>query len=146
MPATQATHNRFFLRLLIILLLVTLGAAAVAGSYFKDTLPEPVAAFVSASNDAEFTSAQWIAFLLASIAIVAAVVGMIGLWWCRRWARWVFTISALAWPVMSGLVGFVAPDTLVSNFVEIAFNSAADMVTGAILALTWLGMSADFTR
>ena len=35
----QATRNRFFLRLLMILLVVTLGATMVAGEYFKDTLP-----------------------------------------------------------------------------------------------------------
>jgi hypothetical protein len=142
----QATRNRFFLRLLMILLVITVGATVIAGGYFKDTLPAALAAFVKADDDADVTSPQLIALLIASIAMVASVVGMVGLWWCRRWARWVFTIPALTWPLLGGLVGFLEPTALVSNFIETMFNSAVDTINGAILALIWLGMSADFDR
>jgi hypothetical protein len=142
----EATHNRFFLRLLMVLLVATVGATVAAGPYFHDTLPAPLAAFINASDDTNLTTPQVITFLIGLVSIVAGVVGMTGLWWCRRWARWVFTIPVLTWPVLGGVLAFVDPTLLISNFIQIGFNTAADMVNGAILALIWLGMSADFNR
>jgi hypothetical protein len=147
MIAMQSTDNQSILRLLIGLVVVTTGLTIYAGLRLEHTLPAPLYAFVhSQDNGAGLSPSQTIAGLVILVLYVLVVAGIIGLWWCRRWARWTFTIAALAMPVLSVYLGIVDPTTLIANAVESGANTASNMAIGATLAMIWLGMGPEFDQ
>jgi len=140
----QSADNRSVLRLLIALVLVTSGLAIYAALHFESTLPAPLLAFVHSQDNAEIAASQEIAATLTLLLFALALVGMAGLWWCRRWGRWAFTVAALASPIAAVLQAMADPTTSILNPIAMGANSASDMSIGAILILIWFGMGADF--
>src|ERR1700742_4176759 len=98
MIAMHSTDNTTILRLLIALVAVTTGLAMYAGMALNQTLPEPLYAFVQAHDNDSMSSSQVAAILLLLAWFVLAIVGMAGLWWCRSWGRWAFTVASLILP------------------------------------------------
>jgi hypothetical protein len=138
--------NRSILRLLILLVAVTTGLTVYASYRFDQTLPEPLVAFIHARDNAtaEVSSSEAFAGIAAMLLMIMTVTGLVGMWWCRRWARWIFTVAALAQPLLTAFLGWSSPATLISNAIESGANTASDMAIGATLALAWLVMEADF--
>jgi hypothetical protein len=139
------TDNRSILRLLILLVAVTTGMTMYAGLRFDQTLPPTLLTFVHARSDAEITVPGAVAAAALVLQLIGLLAGLVGMWWCRGWARWIFTVAALASPVLSVVLGLVDPRSLVSNAIEAGANSASDLAVGATLALIWFSMERDFT-
>jgi hypothetical protein len=137
--------NRAILRLLILLVAVTTGLAMYASYRLEQSLPPPLVDFVHTQNNTEVSAAQGIVALGVALSLVMLLAGLIGMWWCRRWARWLFTGGALAQPILTALVGWANPGALISNAIEAGANTASDMSVGATLVMVWLVMEADFT-
>jgi hypothetical protein len=136
--------NRAILRLLILLVAVTTGLAMYGGFRLEQTLPGPLVDFVRAQNTTEVSAAQGVVALGVMLSLGMMLAGLIGMWWCRRWARWLFTVGALAQPILTALVGWTNPAALISNAIEAGANTASDMTVGATLVVVWLVMEADF--
>jgi hypothetical protein len=140
------TDNRSILRLLILLVAVTSGMTLYAGPRFDQTLPQQLLTFIHArAADAELSTPEAIAAAAIGLQLIGMVVGLVGMWWCRRWARWIFTVAMLSSPVLTTLLGLSDPRSLVSNAIEAGANSASDLAVGATLALIWFSMERDFT-
>ncbi|HLH89954.1 MAG TPA: hypothetical protein VKX28_15990 [Xanthobacteraceae bacterium] len=138
--------NRSILRLLILLVAVTTGLTVYASVNLERTLPPQLLAFVHQRDDATTISTSMaVTTLVTFLLLVLLIAGMVGMWWCRRWARWSFTIAALSFPVLNVIIGMTDPTALVSNAIQSGANSASDMSIGATLALIWVGMEHDFT-
>jgi uncharacterized membrane protein (DUF2068 family) len=144
MSAMQSTDNQAILRLLIALVLVTTGLTFYAGVHLANTLPPPLYAFVQSQSNATVSTSQAAAALVVLALLVMAMAGMAGLWWCRRWGRWVFTVSSLALPVVTVIQAIADPTTLILNAIESGANTASNMAIGATLAMIWLGMGPEF--
>ncbi len=106
------------LRLLIVLAFVALVLEIAANTLFKNTLPAELAQFVKAQDSAPLTGSALAVGLFALIVLVFNYVGLIGLWWGKRWGRIAFSIGALLVPVLVTILGFVDSSSLVSNAVE----------------------------
>ncbi len=135
------TSQKTILRLLIVLAFVALVSEIGANSLFKNTLPPELAQFVKAHDAAPLTGS---ALAFALIVLVCNCVGLIGLWWGKRWARIVFSIGALLAPVVVIVVGFADSSTLISNAVELGASNVTAIIDGAILALIWFEMPKQF--
>ena len=142
----QSTDNQSILRLLISLVLVTTAMTFYAGVHLERTLPEPLHAFVRAQANGNISTSQAASALLVLACLVLAVAGMAGLWWCRRWGRWAFTVGSLALPVVTVVQAIADPTALIANAVESGANTASNMAIGATLAMIWLGMEAEFSE
>jgi len=140
----QSTDNQAILRLLLALVIVTTGLSIYANAQLQHTLPAPLYAFVHARDNASPPAPLVVAGLVILAWFVLAIVGMVGLWWCRRWGRWAFTVAGLALPIITVYVAIVDPTTLVMNGIESGANTASNMAIGATIAMIWLGMSAEF--
>jgi hypothetical protein len=139
------TDNRAILRLLILLVAVTTGLTIYASYRLEQTLPAPLIAFIHTRDNAEISTPDGIAATLTMLLWVTLLAGLFGMWWCRPWARWAFTVAALAQPVLMMVVGWTDPASLIFNAVAGGANTASDMSVGATLAMVWLVMEADFT-
>jgi hypothetical protein len=138
--------NRSVLRLLILLVAVTTGLTVYAGVNLDRTLPPQLLAFIHQRDDATTISTSMAVITLVNLLLLAMMIaGMVGMWWCRRWARWTFTVAVLSFPVLSVVIGMTDPTSLISNAIQSGANSASDMSIGATLALIWVGMEHDFT-
>ena len=142
----QSTDNQSILRLLISLVLVTTAMTFYAGVHLERTLPVPLYNFVHGQENANISTPQAVSALLVLALLVLAVAGMAGLWWCRRWGRFAFTVASLALPVVTAFQAVVDPTALISNAVESGANTASNMAIGATLAMIWLGMEAEFSE
>jgi hypothetical protein len=136
----------YILRLAIILTFIAVSISIAAGFFLNNTLPAELAQSVKAHEDADITDRQAAVILPFLLILIVMLVGLIGLWWCKRWARLLFTIAAILTPPMTAIAGFVAANTLVSNAVEAGVDSALSMFIGAIVAMTWLVMPEEFKR
>jgi hypothetical protein len=128
------------LRLAIILTFIAGGISVAAGFLLNNTLPGELAQFVKAQEATEVTNRQAATSIPYLLIIAALVTGLIGLWWCKRWARLLFSIAAILVPPMTAILGFVSSETLVSNAVEAGAASALSMFIGVVIALAWFGM------
>ena len=138
--------NRSVLRLLILLVAVTTGLTVYANVNLEGTLPPQLLAIVHQRDDATTISTSMaVTTLVTFLSLVMMIAGMVGMWWCRRWARWAFTVAALSFPVLNVIIGMADPTSLISNAIQSGANSASDMSIGATLALIWVGMEHDFT-
>ena len=138
--------NRSVLRLLILLVAVTTGLTVYASVNLERTLPPQLLAFIHQRDDAATISTSMaLTTLVTFLLLVMMIAGMVGMWWCRRWARWAFTVAALSFPVLNVIIGMTDPTSLISNAIQSGANSASDMSIGATLALIWVGMEHDFT-
>jgi hypothetical protein len=146
MRAMQSTDNQSILRLLISLVLVTTAMTFYAGIHLERTLPDPLYAFVHAQANGNISTSQAASALLVFAFVALAVVGMVGLWWCRRWGRWAFTVGSLALPVVTVVQAITDPAALITNAVESGANMASNMAIGATLAMIWLGMEVEFSE
>ena len=142
----QSTENQAILRLLIALVLVTTAMTFYAGVHLAHTLPAPLYAFVHAQDHATISSSQAASALVVLALLVMAVAGMAGLWWCRRWGRWAFTVASLALPVVTVIQAVADPTTLILNAIESGANMASNMAIGATLAMIWLVMGPEFDQ
>jgi hypothetical protein len=131
-------------------LIALVGATLVLGAYAQlgldHTLPTPLYSFVHAQDSAGFSTAQGISVVAMLASFVLMIAGLIGLWWNQRWARWTFTISALAWPVVSMWVSTLVPAMLVANAFESAATDSSLMAIGATLAMIWFSLETEFAR
>ncbi len=139
------TDNRSILRLLILLVVVTTGMTMYTGLRFDQTLPPTLLTFVRTPANTDLSTLDTIIAVALGVDLIGMLVGLVGMWWCRRWARWIFTVAALASPVLSVVLGLNDPRSLVSNAIESGANSASNMAIGATLALIWFSMERDFT-
>jgi len=137
--------NRSILRLLILLVAVTTGLTLYASVRFDQTLPPTLLTFVHTPANSDTSVPQAILALAITLQLIGMLVGLAGMWWCRGWARWIFTVAVLASPVLSVLLGLTDARSLVSNAIASGANSASDIAVGATLALIWFGMERDFT-
>jgi len=144
MSAMQSTENQAILRLLIALVLVTTAMTFYAGVHLANTLPAPLYAFVQTQGNANISTSQAASALVVLALLVLAVAGLAGLWWCRRWGRWAFTVASLAFPVMTVIQAVADPTTLILNAVEAGANMASNMAIGGTLAMIWLVMGPEF--
>jgi uncharacterized membrane protein (DUF2068 family) len=144
MSTMQSTDNQAILRLLIALVVVTTGLSIYANVNLEHTLPAPLYAFVHAQDRTNLPTSQALAALLTLAWSVLAIIGLAGLWWCRRWGRLAFTVASLALPILTVYDAIVDPTTLVSNAIESGANTASSMAIGGTLAMIWLGMSVEF--
>jgi hypothetical protein len=140
----QANTKINILRLAIILTIVVALVTAIAGLALDDTLPAELAQFVRARKSADLTDLEAVAVLANFLIVAALLVGLIGLWWVKRWARLLFTISAILSPPLWMFAGFVSGLSLVSTPIELGMDTALNMGIGAILTLIWIGMSEEF--
>jgi hypothetical protein len=141
-----ASHKTNILRLAIILTVLALSVEIAASLLLKNTLPAELAQFVQARETADLTSRQAVSFLSLFLVLAALLAGLIGLWWCKRWARLLFSIAAILIPPTAAIAGFLSGETLVSNAVEIGADSALNIFIGAIFALVWFAMPEEFRR
>jgi hypothetical protein len=140
----QVATKLSILRLAIILTVVALVTVITASGLFEETLPPELAQFVKAKNSRVLTNLEAVAMFVNSLIIVALLVGAIGLWWVKRWARVLFTIAAILFPPMWTFVGFASGATLVSNPVEMGVDTALNIFIGATIALVWVGIPEAF--
>ncbi len=113
-----STDNQSILRLLLALVVVTTGLSMYANVALQHTLPAPLYAFVHAQDNANMPTSQAFAAVVTLAWFALAIAGMAGLWWCRRWGRWAFTVASLALPIITVYVAIVDPTTLISNAIE----------------------------
>jgi hypothetical protein len=137
--------NRSVLRLLILLVAVTTGLDLYASINLEQTLPPQLLAFVHERNDTTISTTAAVTDLATLLMLAMMLAGLVGMWWCRRWARWAFTVGALSFPVLTVVLGMADPASLISNAIESGANAASYMSIGATLALVWVGMEHDFT-
>jgi hypothetical protein len=138
--------NRSVLRLLILLVAVTTGLTVYASVNLGQTLPPQLFTFIHQHDDATtISTAVAVTDLVTLLMLGMMIAGMVGMWWCRRWARWAFTVAALSFPVLNVVIGLADPTSLISNAIQSGANSASDMSIGATLVLIWVGMEHDFT-
>jgi hypothetical protein len=138
--------NRSVLRLLILLVAVTTGLTFYASFNLEQTLPPQLITFLHERDDATTISTTVAVTGLVTVLMLAMMLaGLVGMWWCRRWARWAFTVAALSFPVLNVILGMADPASLISNAIQSGANSASDMSIGATLALIWVAMEHDFT-
>jgi hypothetical protein len=112
----------------------------------KNTLPAEVAQFVKAQEATDVTGRQAAALLPSLLVFAAMFAGLIGLWWCKRWARLLFSVAAVLSAPLSTILGLVSPEMLVSNAVETGADIASSMLMGGIIAMTWFGMPEEFNQ
>lgn len=112
----------------------------------RSRLSPELAALLAGYEDQELDTTS--AVLVGSILLwlVAMAASLIGLWWCRRWARRLFTLCiALSLPIV-----IAAPAALPSVQIQTPVDQMAtvllSLLNGATLALVWQGMQADFAR
>jgi len=140
----QAPSKTVTLRVVILFAFVALAVTATAGFLLNHTLPAELRQFTEAQQSADFEIYEAIGLLSLLAVLSALIVGMIGLVWCQRWARILFSAVVIVGPVVTAVAGFTYPDTLVSNAVELGANEAFTLLIGALFAMTWLWMPEEF--
>jgi hypothetical protein len=137
------------LRLVILIQLIAI-AVEFWALRFDSTLPVELRHFkeaqVAAVDAGHIDDRVWLSILAAAAVSIAFVVGGTGLWWCRRWARILFSASAVLIPPMTAADGVVLPESLITNAVAYSANVAGCMVLGVLLAMIWLWMPEEFRR
>jgi hypothetical protein len=138
--------NRSVLRLLILLVAVTTGLTVYASVNLGGTLPPQLFTFIHQNDDATtMSTAVAVTDIVTLLMLALMIAGMAGMWWCRRWARWAFTVAALSFPVLNVVIGMADPTSLVFNAIQSGANSASDMSIGATLVMIWVAMEHEFT-
>jgi hypothetical protein len=147
--------RKTLLRLLIVLTIIT----AIPSFWFTPLSPlavraEVTARFGEAVQASGLSGPVIISTMALFLAFIASVIGFIGLWWCKRWARLVFTIgnifglsSGVAMSIFTALVPLAVSPTGQagdSRGILATVSDTNSMLLGAILALTWFGMPREF--
>ena len=124
---TPALHGvRVLLRVLIVVQIALIPLALVV----PDTLP-PELRQLRDERDAAFFN-NYAAFILLAIALL--VVSLLGLWWEKRWAAWLYLAATVV-----GYALQLATGTRISSDLAGLVDSFADAATGATLVALYLG-------
>lgn len=110
-------------RVVVLRFLLVLQVALVIGSAF---IPTPASHAASDLDDIQ-----------GAVTILAIFVASVGLWFVRRWARWVYAACLIA-----SLLPFANEPggTMASSIVDTALN----LTNGVTLGLVVFGMAPDF--
>jgi hypothetical protein len=103
----QTSSKATILRMLIVLTILAQAITIAASFLLKNTLPAELAQFVRARDFVDLSGREAVALLPSLLVTGGLLVGLIGLWWRKRWARLLFTIAAVLIPplVTDGLEG-----------------------------------------
>jgi hypothetical protein len=124
---TQALHGlRVLLRILIVVQIALIPLALV----LPDTLP-PELRQLRDERDAAFFNAHAV-FVLLAIALL--IVSVLGLWWEKRWAAWLYVVAAVV-----GYALQLATGVRIASDLAGLVDSFADAATGATLVVLYLG-------
>lgn len=127
-----------------IVLTVVLGAAFP--SLGRDRLPPELLAIVAKFEEQEMADAATTYFAAVLVWVAAIMISLIGLWWVKRWARLLFTISIAAGIPLILAMPSSAPAMFVQTPLDNIATTVLSLLNGATLALIWLGMEDAFAE
>lgn len=140
--AVQKSRNVSALRILIAFSLLSFAASLAAAYLGNSSLLKEIYRGLNIPTDRNASVAT---FTLLGLTIVVGsipyIASLIGLWWCKRLARILYTILILGTTALEAMSGMDAQSAL-----EAGTYTASSMLSGAILALIWLAMEDDFQR
>ena len=144
------TRNVLILRRLILATVGFIVLTIVLGSAFpslgRGRLPPELLALIAKFEEQEMADSATTFFAAVLVWVAAVVIALIGLWWVKRWARLLFTLS-----IAAGIPLIMAtPDSAPAMFVQTPLDNIAttvlSLLNGATLALIWLGMEDSFAE
>lgn len=117
--------------LLRVLLLAEILLAVVAGLidfFFPELLPTPLREYFDSVSDQDWSIFEWASAWIA----LAALVSLVGVWFTKNWARWLYTLTTVGYFVVAPSLSPTVMSPLADTFDEMSL-----MCSGGILMLSW---------
>ena len=120
------------LRLCLVFEWVFVASAVAASFLLESSLPEPLSSWLRAESERDMTGGELIFALTCVPLIISIIVATIGLLCLRRWAAWLYLITAVVGVILMPLSG-----PHVEHAITDALGEIGSVMSGMVIALAF---------